>query len=121
MRSNKLQAIELLAHGSSIEDVSKEVNVTRRSIHNWLNDGEFKKALDERKSEIVERLNTRMIGLNEKALDVIENCMSSKNESIRLRSASLLNSKLFESIELSEINKAIERINERIDHIASKR
>lgn len=121
MRANRLQAIELLAHGSSIEDASKSLSISRRSIHNWLNDPEFMKALEIRKKEIIERLNIRMIGLNEEALDVLEDCMRSRNETIRLRSASYLNSKLFESIELGDIRKTIERINERLDALALQR
>lgn len=79
------------------------------------------KALEIRKKEIIERLNIRMIGLNEEALDVLEDCMRSRNETIRLRAASYLNSKLFESIELGDFQKAIERINERLDALALQR
>lgn len=121
MRSNKLQAIELLAHGSSIEDCSQVIGVTRRSIHNWLNDPEFSKVFDVRKHEIIQELNTRMIGLNKKALDVIEECLESESENIRLRSASLLHSRYFEALEASEIMEAIERINARIDQLALRR
>jgi len=121
MRAKQAQALELLALGASIEDASQEVSISRRSIHNWLNDPVFKKALEERKREIIEILNARMIGLNVRALDVLEDCMNSRNESIRLRSASFLASKLYESIEMSEVRDAIERINERIDQVASRR
>lgn len=110
-----MKAIELLAQGHSIVDCSKEIQVSRRSIHLWLLSPEFMNALETRKKEIIESLNLRLIALNEKALDVIEDCMDSRNENIRLRASSLLLAKYHESVELTEIEDAIKRINARLN------
>ncbi len=121
MRSNKLQAIELLAQGHSIMECAQEIQVNRRSIHSWLLSPEFMNALETRKREIIESLNVRLIALNEKALDVIEDSLNSRNEIIRLRSASLLLAKYHEAVELSEIEEAIKRINARLDQMEMRK
>jgi len=79
MKPKQAQAIELLAHGSSITECALKLAVSRRSIHSWLNNKEFKQALEDRKHELIECLNIRMVDLNEKALQVLEDCMSSRN------------------------------------------
>jgi len=117
MKPKQAQAIELLAHGSSITECALKLAVSRRSIHSWLNNQEFKQALEDRKHELIECLNIRMVALNEKALQVLEDCMSSRNESIRLRSASHVSARLAESLELGEIMESIIRINERLDEL----
>lgn len=121
MRAKLLQAIELLASGKRIEECALVIGVSRRTVHNWLNDPEFLSALDTRKSENVSALNDRLINLNDKALDVLEECMNSRNEQARLRSASIVIGKYHEALEASEIKAQIERINKRLDRMASTR
>ncbi len=115
MKAKHQKAIELLASGKRIEECALSVGVSRRSIYNWLNDQEFKSALDARKSEIIKALNDRLISMNGKALDVIDECMNSRNEAIRLKSASIVINKYGEALEVSDIKSQIERINKRID------
>jgi len=114
MKAKHQKAIELLASGKRIEECALSVGVSRRSIYNWLNDQEFKSALDARKSEIIKALNDRLISMNGKALDVIDECMNSRNEAIRLKSASIVINKYGEALEVSDIKSQIERINKRI-------
>ncbi len=115
MKPKQNQAIELLAQGSSIDATASIVKVNRRTVYQWMKDQEFTIALHERSAEVIEGLNRRLVNLNEKALDVLDACLDSRSEAIRLRSAIYLNSRLYEVLGDLEILRRLDQIEERIN------
>ena len=79
-----------------------------------MKDQEFALALHDKSAEVIERLNHRLVRLNEKALDVLDACLESESEAIRLRSAMYLNSRLYEVLGDIEILKRMDQIEENI-------
>ncbi len=55
MKPKQLKAIELLAEGFSIRETAQSVGVTERTLSNWLKNENFRKELDTRVKEKVER------------------------------------------------------------------
>jgi hypothetical protein len=121
IRARHRQAIELLSSGVAIGECADQVGVSSRSIYNWLDDDEFKKLLKARESEIIERLNTRLIMASKKALTVLLDGLESRDERIRIRSASIINSSFLKAIEVHDLYDHIDRINEKIDRLAVRR
>lgn len=115
MKPKQNQAIELLAQGSSIDATASIVKVNRRTIYQWMKDQEFALALHDKSAEVIESLNRKLVGMNEKALDVLDACLDSESEAIRLRSAIYLNSKLYEILGDLEILRRLDAIEERIN------
>jgi transposase len=107
------QAIELLAAGQRITDVAELVNVERRTVYNWLDDPAFTRALQKRQSAYIRRLNTRLIALNEKALDVLAEGLDSRQENIRVRCAAIVAGKYHKTIEFEDILQRLERLENR--------
>lgn len=58
LKEEQLKAIDLLAKGDekpkTMVEIAKKVGVTARTLRNWRNDPEFKRALAERADEIVD-------------------------------------------------------------------
>ena len=115
MKPKQNQAIELLAQGSSIEATSQVTGVNRRTIYQWLKIPEFTLALHDKSAEVIEQLNRKLVSLNDKALDVLDACLESESEAIRLRSAIYLNSRLYEVLGDLEILRRHDQIEERIN------
>ncbi len=115
MKPKQNKAIELLAQGSSIDATANIVKVNRRTIYQWMQDQEFMMALHDKSAEVIENLNRRLVSLNEKALDVLEACMNSRSEAVRLRSAIYLNGKLYQVLGDLEILRRLDEIEERIN------
>lgn len=113
MKPKQNQAIELLAQGSSIDATASIVKVNRRTIYQWMKDQEFALALHDKSAEVIDRLNHRLVRLNDKALDVLDACLESESEAIRLRSAIYLNSRLYEVLGDIEILRRLDQIEER--------
>ena len=118
MKPKQNQAIELLAQGLSIDATATGAGVSRRTIYQWMKDREFALALHDKSAEVIESLNRKMVGMNDKALDVLDACLDSESEAIRLRSAIYLNSKLYEILGDLEILRRLDQIEERINRDA---
>jgi hypothetical protein len=82
---------------------------------------EFSKLLRRRESDEIKRLNARYIMASEKALEVLLNGLESRDESIRIRSASIIKSSLLKSIEVHDVYDLIEKLSEKVDQLALKR
>jgi len=121
IRSKHKQAIELLSSGMAIGECAIQLEVSPRSIYNWLEDDLFSKLLRARESDKIERLNTRLIMSSDKALSVLLDGLESRSESIRIRSASIINSSFLKALEVHDLYDQIERINEKIDRLALSR
>ncbi len=83
-------AIELLVRGEgTIEGIASAVNVTRKTIYNWMEDPLFKKELKERETDFRRVQKARITQLASKALDTQEQIMDkSKNDVARAGVAS---------------------------------
>lgn len=83
-------AIELLVRGAgTIEEIAKAVNVTRKTIYNWMEDPLFKEELKEREADFRRVQKARITQLASKALDTQEQIMDkSKNDVARAGVAS---------------------------------
>ena len=121
IRARHRQAIELLSSGVMLGECADQVGVTSRTIYNWLEDDQFSRLLRKRTSEKIERLNTRSLMASDKALTVLLEGLESRNESIRIRSASIIKSGTPKLIEVFDLYSQIERINKKIDELALRR
>lgn len=113
MKPKQNKAIELLSQGLSIDATATGAGVSRRTIYQWMKDPEFTLALHDKSAEVIDRLNHRLVRLNDKALDVLDACLESESEAIRLRSAIYLNSRLYEVLGDIEILRRLDQIEER--------
>lgn len=88
----KLKAIRLLVFSSKTKkEIAEELQITEQTLYNWLKDRNFNDMLNlESKvyySYMKKQTFKKLTGLVVKALGIIENSLSSKDERLRLRSA----------------------------------
>jgi hypothetical protein len=113
-QTKKTLALEVLSSGLSIEKASEVAQVSRQCIYNWLGQEDFKKELRERQSILFQSLSKRLVNITQKALQVLEDCLSSRNESIRLRASGIALSSLKNVMELADFEERLTAIEERI-------
>ncbi len=62
MNEKHYKCIEMLANGDkTITQISKDLGVSRQSIHKWLNDERFKSELDKQLTKIKDRSNIYIV------------------------------------------------------------
>ena len=87
LKPNQIKAAALLAAGRPCREAAQERSVTPETISHWKRDADFKVHLNRLKTDAVEDARERLRSLNEKAVSVLEELLSSASESIRLRAA----------------------------------
>jgi len=121
IRSKHRQAVELLSSGMAIGECADQLEVTSRSIYNWMDDPEFSELLRKRTSEKIERMNIKYLMASDKALSVLLDGLESRSESIRIRSASIIKSGMAKAVEVFDLYSQIDRIEEKVDRLALRR
>lgn len=101
-KTKKALALEVLSSGLSVEKASEVANVSRQCVYNWMTQESFKKDLRRRQSILFQRLSKKLMNITVKALQVLENCLCSENENIRLRSSGIALSSLKNVMELAD-------------------
>ena len=110
--TQKELALEVLTSGLSVEKASEMANVSRQTIYNWMKQKTFQRALKARQREYFERLSRRMMTITLKALDVIEESLTSRSEANRLRASGLALSSLPQVLSLTEFEERITELEE---------
>jgi len=91
---SKVVTIDMLATGSTPEDVEKAIGndslepLTAETVRAWLRDADFVAALNVRTNEVRDAHLERLRAMVPKALDTLEGLLESQDEAVRLRVAS---------------------------------
>ena len=113
-KTRKALALEVLSSGLSVEKASEVAHVSRQCIYNWMTQESFKRKLRERQSVLFQSLSKRLAGMTVKALQVLEDCLSSRSEAIRLRASGIALSSLKNVMELADFEERLTRLEESI-------
>ena len=109
LSEKQINAINLLASGKSIEDVSKELNLNINTIYRWKKTHKFKSALREQQNIIFNEITLRFCEMGTEAINTIYNIMKNgTSENIRLRASMFIIDKIIQV----EDNETIKRIDE---------
>jgi len=111
-QTKKTLALEVLSSGLSVEKASEVAHVSRQCIYNWLSQESFKNELRERQSILFQSLSKRLMNITVKALQVLEDCLRSRSEAIRLRASGIALSGLKNVMELSDFEERLTALEE---------
>jgi len=111
-KTRKALALEVLSSGLSVEKASEVSHVSRQTIYNWLSQKSFKNELRKRQSVLFQSLSKRLMNITVKALQVLEDCLDSRNENIRLRASGIAISSLKNIMELADFEERITELEE---------
>ena len=81
------KALNLLASGKTISQVSREMEIHRTTIWRWTTTPEFQATLNALVAEARAEMQQGLASLQEKAINTLKECMSSPNHMVRVRTA----------------------------------
>lgn len=84
------QAVLLVHSGLEINEIAKKLDVTRQTLWNWRKLPDFKERISELFMESVDARDVALFAMQSKALETLESCLSSENESVALRAAKIV-------------------------------
>ncbi len=71
LSAKKIAAIEQLASGESITEAARDIGISRRTLHSWVKQPEFAKALEAAKAEILHVAYSRLRRVATLAVDAL--------------------------------------------------
>ena len=80
----KNQVIILLLSGMSVDAISRQLDVSDKTIHTWLKQSGFKKTLIESSEVINTVAMTRIVSLNKKAIDCLNDLLDDSSDKVKL-------------------------------------
>ena len=81
------KALNLLASGKTISQVSQEMAIHRTTVWRWTTTPEFQATLNSLVAEARAEMQQGLVALQEKAINTLKECMSSPNHMVRVRTA----------------------------------
>ncbi len=87
LSAKELQAVNLLVSGFSYSYVAKKLNIDRTTLWNWKQKPQFAAYYNSLIKELKEHTKDKLTSLYDNALQTIENCLYSENDSIKLKTS----------------------------------
>ena len=84
------KAVALLISGKSITEVSNELQIYRGTLYNWFDKLTFKAYYNKQCNEVKNDTFNGLMGIYADSVKAIKDCINSKNEAIRLKTATWL-------------------------------
>ena len=81
------QALVLLASGKGVDEISEILNIHRTTLWRWRKQPEFIASWNQMVQQGKEKQVQTLLELQQKALSVLKDCLSSKNELLRFKAA----------------------------------
>ena len=91
------QAATLLASGKNISEVAEELSLNRGTIYQWQQKITFQCYFNFQRQEAKDTLKNGLFSLYNEALEAIKGCLSSENETIKLKAATYIIQKIEEN------------------------
>ncbi len=108
-RPNQQQAIAALLSRKSIKAAALSINIGERTLQRWLTNPAFIQNLKRAENQLVESGIRQMLFLQEKAINALEDLLSSQNETVRRHAADDI---LTHMLKLRQIYQVEERLTE---------
>lgn len=89
-QESKNQVIILLLSGLSIESISRQLNVSDTTIHNWLKEPDFKQSLMSASEVINTVAMSRIVSLNDKAISCLNELLDESTDKVKLQAIKIV-------------------------------
>jgi len=122
LTATQKRAVSALLSCRSIQEASDKARVSRRTVHRWLRDPEFVRALESASHDLLESTTRRLVNMTTKSLDALEGVLddASKPDGVRVRAAvSILNAVLAVR-ELTQLERELSVHESRANQIAGQ-
>lgn len=110
LTSKQIRGIPLLLTEESQEKAARKIGVSRSAIVKWMQNPEFRKALDESRSRVLKKSMDRLSRVVTKAVDTLEMLLVAESEAVRKGAADSIISHCLRWKELQEFEGRLETV-----------
>ena len=112
LTDKQLQLMPYLVASPSLNQAAKLAEVGRSTLYRWMENGEFRRELVRLRGEALDLAHVELKGLMLKATQVVGETMDDANPLVRLRAAQIALSMCLKSVEVKEIQRRVELLED---------
>ena len=112
LTDKQLAILPYLIASPSVSESARLAGIGRSTLYRWMEDHEFREALERLRTEAAELAHTELKGLMLKGILVLAEAMEDDNPTIRLRAAQAALTTGLKAIDLKELQKRLERVDD---------
>lgn len=120
LTDKQLQALPYIVTSPSVSEAAKLAEVARSTLYRWMENDEFRRELERLRSEALELAHAELKGLMLKATQVVGESMDDANPLVRLRAAQIALSIGLKAVEVKEIQRRIQLLDDALPLWASR-
>lgn len=110
LNQRQLQAIPVILQSKSITEGVEKVGVTRTTFYEWYRNHEFRAEFEKQRMEVIEIALHELKTSVSEAVNVLRELLQAEGEGVRLRTAQTILESVLKSIEIENIEKRVEAL-----------
>ncbi|MCX5803483.1 MAG: hypothetical protein NTU69_08145 [Proteobacteria bacterium] len=112
LTDRQLRSISCILNAKSIEDGCKQADVPKTTFYGWLQDPNYKDELTRQRNEVIQEGLSNLKTSIRKAVEVLMECLNSKDESVKRRAANDLLTHCLRLREIEEVEDRLQALEE---------
>ena len=121
LTEKQLVALPHLAAAATLSEGARLASIGRTTLHRWMQDDNFRRALETTRAEAADLARTELQGLMLKAVHVIAESLDHPRADIRLRAASAAMTLGLKVVDLRELHQRLDYLDDTVDLMRNKR
>jgi hypothetical protein len=112
LTDRQLQAMSLILSATTIEEGCRTAGISKQTFYNWMDNPDFKSELTRQRNEVIQEGLSNLKRSIKKAVDVLMDCLNSKDDFVKRRAANDLLTHCLRLREIEEVEDRLQALEE---------
>ena len=121
LTDRQLVALPHLAAANTLSEGARLASIGRTTLHRWMQDANFRRAMENARAEAADLARTELQGLMLKAVHVIAESLEHPKPEVRLRAASSAMTLGLKVVDVKELHQRLDYLDDTVDLMRDKR
>ena len=121
LTDRQLVALPYVAAAPTLADGARHASIARSTLHRWMEDAQFRRALENARAEAADLARTELQGLMLKAVLVLAESLEHPKPEVRLRAASAAMALGLKVVDVKELKQRLDYLDDTLGLMRSKR
>ncbi len=121
LTEKQMVALPYVAATTSLSEGARLASIGRTTLHRWMEDDRFRRALQNAREEAADLARTELQGLMLKAVHVLAESLEHPKPEVRLRAASAAMALGLKVVDIKELNQRLDYLDDTVDLMRNKR
>ena len=121
LTEKQVVALPYVAAATTLSEGARLASIGRTTLRRWMEDDQFRRALENARAEAADLARTEIQGLMLKAVHVFAESLDHPKPEVRLRAASAAMALGLKVVDLKELNRRLDYLDDTVDLMRNKR